>query len=139
MSKLGILVGIAALALASPALARGPHGGGGGGMYDPKTVETLSGEVTAVDTIAHGGRSGGVHLTVKTDRETIGVHLGPAWYLDKHTPHIAKGDAIDVEGSRVTYDGKPAIIAREVKKGGETLTLRNTAGIPAWAGHGGRP
>ena len=138
-TKLAILVGIATLGFAAPALARGPHGGGGEPKYNPQTVEMLSGEVTVVETVPHGGRSGGVHLTLKTDHETIAVHLGPAWYIDKQKPRIQRGDKIDVEGSRVTYDTKPAIIARQVKKGAETLTLRNAAGVPAWAGHGGRP
>ena len=46
-------------------------------MYDPKTVETISGEVTSVDRITPAkGMSGGVHMNVKTDNETISVHLG---------------------------------------------------------------
>jgi len=35
---------------------------------------------------------------------------------------------------RVAFDGKPAIIAAEVKKGDSTLVLRDSAGIPPWAG-----
>jgi hypothetical protein len=45
-----------------------------------------------------------------------------------------KGDKIEVKGSRVTISGKPAIIAAEVKKGDTILVLRDSAGIPAWAG-----
>jgi hypothetical protein len=78
-----------------------------------------------------------VHLTLKTDKETIGVHLGPASYVDKQKVHVARGDKIEVEGSRVTYEGKPAIVARQIKKGEETLTLRDASGVPAWAGRGG--
>jgi hypothetical protein len=138
MTKLGVLViGVAALGLsAAPAAAQQP-GPRGGRRYDPRTVETLSGEVTSVEHIAAGkGRSGGVHLVLKTDRETVPVHLGPAWYVEKQKPRIERGDKIEVEGSRVSYEGKPAVIARQVKKGGETLTLRDAAGVPVWAGQG---
>jgi hypothetical protein len=40
-------------------------------------------------------------------------------------------------GSRITYEGKPAIIAAEVKKGDEVLRLRDEKGIPVWAGRRG--
>jgi hypothetical protein len=46
-------------------------------------------------------------------------------------------DHVEVEGSRISFEGKPAIIARQVKKGGAMLILRNEEGIPAWAGRGG--
>ena len=70
---------------------------------------------------------------LQTDKETIAVHLGPAWYIDKQTPKIETNDTITVTGSRVTIDGKPAIIAAQVKKGNEVLKLRDENGIPAWS------
>jgi hypothetical protein len=109
--------------------------------YDPKTVETIQGKVLSVEkTTPAQGRGYGVHLVLQTDKETISVHLGPAWYLDKQTPHIEANDTITVTGSRVTIDGKPAIIAAQVKKGNEILKLRDENGIPAWrrAGRGNR-
>ena len=104
-------------------------------MYDPKTVETVSGEVVSVNRTPFGRRGAmGVHLTLKTDKETIPVHLGPARYVDQQGITLAAKDKIEVTGSRITFQGQPAIIAREVKKGGQVLTLRDAAGIPAWAG-----
>ena len=75
---------------------------------------------------------------LQTDKETIAVHLGPSWYIDKQTPKIETNGTITVTGSRVTVDGKPAIIAAQVKKGNEILKLRDENGIPAWrrAGRG---
>ena len=80
------------------------------------------------------GMNSGVHVILKTDKETISVHLGPEWYVERLDTKIEKGDKVDVKGSRVTFAGKPAIIAAEVKKGENTLVLRDSAGIPAWAG-----
>jgi hypothetical protein len=34
------------------------------------------------------------------------------------------------EGSRITFEGKHIIIAAEVKKGDETLVLRDASGFP---------
>jgi len=80
------------------------------------------------------GMYAAVTLAVKTDKETIAVHLGPEWYIGRLDAKIAKGDTVEVRGSRVTFDDKPAIIAAEVKKGDNVLALRDSAGIPVWSG-----
>ncbi len=122
---------------------RGGRGWGPGSpygrMYDTNTVETIKGEVVSVDRFTpRRGMSSGVHLQVKTTTETISVHLGPSWYLDSQEPKIAAKDNIEVKGSRITFDGKPAIIAAEVTKGDKILKLRDENGFPAWAGGRGR-
>ena len=104
-------------------------------MYDPKTVETFSGEVVTVDKIAPmKGMHHGIHLTVKTAKETISVHLGPEWFIENQDVKIAAKDRLEFKGSRVTFEGKPVIIAAEVKKGDEILRLRDENGFPVWAG-----
>ena len=106
-----------------------------GKMYDPKTVETVSGEVISVDKITPvKGMSYGVHLTVKTDKETISVHMGPGWFIENQDIKIEPKDNVEVKGSRITFEGKPAIIAAEVKKGDEMLKLRDENGFPVWSG-----
>lgn len=136
------------LCAASGSFAQGAMGcgpGRGGDMYNPKTVETVSGEVVRVEEVhskgwgqgrGRGGGGYGVHLILKSDQEEIAVHLGPSWYLDKHGPSIAPGNRIEVRGSRITFQGKPAIIAAEVKKGDQSLKLRDDDGLPAWRGQG---
>jgi len=111
--------------------ASGPYGR----IYDPKTVETVSGLVTGVEkfTPARGG-SAGVHLQLKTDKGTISVHLGPSWYLENQEAQVEAKDKIEVTGSRITLDGKDVLIAAEVKKGDGVLKLRDENGIPLWAG-----
>ncbi len=118
---------------------RGSGGWGAGAqynrLYDPKTVETVSGEVVTVDKITPmKGMHYGVHLTLKTAKETISVHMGPGWYIENQDVKIVPKDKIEVKGSRVTFEGKPAIIAAEIKKGEETLKLRDENGFPLWAG-----
>lgn len=105
------------------------------GLFNPKTVETSRGQVVAVDTfsIGHGGRPG-LHLKLKRSKDTIAVHLGPVWYLENQDASFATNDSVTVTGSKVTFDGKPAIIASEVAKGPEVLTLRDPKGMPFWSG-----
>ncbi|MGB9712719.1 MAG: DNA-binding protein [Dissulfurimicrobium sp.] len=120
-----------------------PKGGGGwcssgthyASMYNPQTVETISGEVVAVDKIMpQKGMSYGIQLIVKTNKETIPVHLGPGWFIENQSIKIAPKDKVEVKGSRVTFEGKPTIIASEVKRGDDVLTLRDTNGFPVWNG-----
>jgi hypothetical protein len=104
-------------------------------MYDAKTVETISGEIVKVDAITpRKGMSDGVHITVKTGKEEIPVHLGPAYFIENQDVKIVPKDTVEVKGSRITFNGKPAIIAAEVKKGDEVLKLRDDAGVPVWSG-----
>ena len=104
-------------------------------MYNPKTVETVSGTVESVDKITPmKGMHYGVHLMLKTDKETISVHLGPGWYIERLDTKIENGDKIQVKGSRVTMMGKPVVIAAELKKGDTVLKLRDENGIPVWSG-----
>jgi hypothetical protein len=118
------------------------RGGGGWGpgtayaqLYNPQTVETISGEVIAVDRITPmSGMAYGVHLRVKTDKETISVHLGPGWYIENQDAKILPKDKITVKGSRITFEGKPAIIAATVTKGDDVMELRDARGFPAWSG-----
>jgi len=136
------LVGLVSAAESFAQQGAGRQGSGGWGtgspyarLYDAKTVETVSGEIVSVDKLTPmKGMSGGVHLQLKTEKDTVSVHLGPSWFIENQDVKIEPKDKIEVRGSRVTFDGKPAIIAAEVKKGDEVLKLRDENGVPIWAG-----
>ena len=83
-------------------------------MYDPKTVETISGEITVVDRITPAkGMSGGVHMNVKTDKETISVHLGPGFYIENQDVKLQAKDKVEVKGSRITFATNPRLLRRK--------------------------
>lgn len=111
-------------------------GTGYGRMYDPKTVATVQGEVVSVETfVPNKGMSPGIHVTIKTAKEnSLSVHLGPEWYISGQDTMIAPGDNVEVTGSRITFGGKPAMIAARITKGTEVLLLRDEDGSPVWAG-----
>ena len=118
---------------------RGSGGWGAGGayqrMYNTATVETITGTVETVDRVTPlKGMNYGIHLLVKTEKGDVSVHLGPSWYIERLDTKITTGDAVEVKGSRVTFNGKPAIIAAEMKKGETVLKLRDDNGMPVWAG-----
>ena len=132
------LVLILALSMACGSENQGGVGPGAGvgydRMYDPKTVATVSGEVVSVDKITEGGASYGVSLTLRTGQGSILVYLGPGWFIEKQDLTFASKDQVEITGSQITSQGKPAIIAAQVQKGDKSLKLRDSAGIPAWVG-----
>mgnify|MGYP000045645750 CR=1 FL=1 len=142
----GILAALALtamLALPEGHSQRGKSGSGLGykgeyqGKYDPQTVTTVKGVVETVEQMAPAsGISYGIHLVLKTDSKTLSVHLGPAWFIDRQNIRIEEGDTIEVKGSKITYEGKPTIIAAEVKKANTVLKLRDKNGFPVWVGTG---
>jgi hypothetical protein len=140
-----VLVFAGLVGAVSLAVAQGGGGGWGPGspygrLYDPKTVETVAGEIAKIEKVVPiRGMHQGVHLLLKTKApEPLAVHLGPDWYVEKQAITFKEGDKIQVRGSRITFDGKPAIIAAEVTKDGKTLQLRDANGVPVWAGWRGR-
>lgn len=119
-------------------LGRGKGGWGPesayGRMFDVKTVQTLTGEIVKIERITpKKGMQQGVHLQLKTDTETLSVHLGPAWYIDNQELQLVKGEKIEVKGSRVSIEEKSTIIAAEVRRGDDVLKLRDETGRPFWA------
>lgn len=135
-----------ALLAASPLFAqrRGTTGQQMPRIYDTKTETTLTGTVEEVKTVTGmmdgGGRMGGqgTHLMLKTAKETIEVHLGPSAFLKEKNVEIAKGDGVEVLGSRVKIGPSDALIAREIRKGETSWTLRDANGRPLWARMGRR-
>jgi len=73
-------------------------------------------------------------VVLKTEKEEVSVILGPQWYLENQDVKIEPKDKVEIKGSRVTIQGKPALVAAEVKKGEETLRLRDESGVPVWSG-----
>ena len=137
---MGCLVLLATNSWAQPDGGPGGRGGGihYGTMWEPKTVETLSGEVVAVEKYVpgRGGTSYGLRLSLKTEKETIPVFLGPARYIEEQRIKFASNDKLEVKGSKMSIQGQPTLIAAEVKKGDQVLKLRNADGVPFWLNQG---
>ena len=132
-----VLIGLLCLLLTGPAgvLAQGDGSGGPPAQYNLKTVETVSGMVVAApQPTPKGGLPTRAQLTLKTPKETLTVYLGPGWYVEKQGMKIAALDQVQVTGSRIMIQGKPALIAKEIRKGSQVLKLRNEQGQPLWRG-----
>jgi hypothetical protein len=116
------------------AFGQGPHGYGKGMKmpnYNSATEGTFNGTIESVTEIDHYGCYGkGLHANLKTESGVFELHIGPASFAEKEGLTLAKGDQVEVVGSKATQ----TIIVRTIKKGDKTFTLRNAQGKPLWGG-----
>jgi len=132
------LVSMAAIAVLQAQQHKGP-----GMMYNPATESTIKGTIENLDQGSQGmmmkmGMGMGTHLTVKTAEGDKQVMLGPSQFISDKGFAFAKGDQVEITGSKVTMGGNEYVVAREVLKDGKTLTLRDKTGKPEWSGTGGK-
>jgi hypothetical protein len=127
----------AVLALATAATAQGPkHACGPQGMaqYDAGAEVTLKGTVASVE--RHRCpmmEREGLHLVLDTEAGSREVHLGPADFVAGLDFAFGAGDQVEVVGSPASCGGKEGLAAREVRKDGRALVLRDATGAPKWA------
>ena len=102
-------------------------------LYDPSTETTVKGTVSKVATVTGRAGCNGIHLSLQSEDKTWDVHVGPAAYSNQKGFPFSIGDQLEVTGSQVQFNGADALIAREITRGGEVLTLRDKQGVPRWS------
>lgn len=107
--------------------------GRGARHYDPSTEATVQGTVSTVTEIPGNRGWNGIHLSLQAANGTYEVHVGPSAYVSQRGFTFLKGDRIEVTGSVVALNGANSLIAREIKKDGKVLSLRDKQGFPAWS------
>ena len=106
--------------------------------YDKAHEQTMSGKVVEIKAktqcLAEGaGLAGpGLHLILETGTGIQEVHVGPTNFVAEKGFVFAKGDQIDVTGAPCHEICGGAFLAREIKRGDKTLTLRDIEGRPVW-------
>jgi hypothetical protein len=100
--------------------------------YDPATVIEASATVTDLRETPRGGPLAGVHLTVRTDKETLDAYVSPSDFLKDIGLSFAKGERIQIVGSKVKFGDGSVVLLRELSKQGSTLYLRDKNGTPNW-------
>ena len=100
-----------------------------GEMFDPKSVQTVTGEILKIEYAA------GTRLILYTDeKKPVLVTLGPTDYLTGQGSVLKPGDKITVTGSKVIVDDTPYFIATKVLDKNKELKLRDKDGQPVWLG-----
>jgi DNA/RNA endonuclease YhcR with UshA esterase domain len=102
--------------------------------YDPATEATFEGTVQEVrdrECPMSGGM--GSHLILKlSDGKTIEVHLATTKFVKTYDLVFKQGDKVSVLGTKVQFEGKETIFARQITRGTETTVFRDKAGKPIW-------
>jgi hypothetical protein len=98
--------------------------------YDPAAEVTVRGVVTEMHESKVATDHPGLHLVLKTETESVEVHACPVRFLSELEFTIDRGDKLTVLGSRPT--GAAVIVAREIRKGQESLIVRDAKGAPNW-------
>ncbi len=99
--------------------------------YDLATEATLKGSIDEVKEIT-SAKGPSLHLMVKSGTQVIEVYLCPNAFLQELQLNFTKGDEVTVVGSKVKVDDAEVMLAKEVTRGNETLTLRDKKGNPVW-------
>ena len=97
-------------------------------------LETVVGEVMSIDTVTPlRDMASGIKFVMKTEREEIDIHLGPAWFILYQDMILqVKDKNIEVRGCRTMINGKPVIMATVLVRREKVLLLRDKDGIPYW-------
>ena len=74
----------------------------------------------------------GAHITVATISGTIEVHLAPVSFLKQYEIVINKGDRVEIQGAKILFENKPALLAKLVAIDRTTYAFRDPAGNPLW-------
>ena len=102
-------------------------------LFNPRTVDTVSGEVLRVErAFAGSGKDYCVHALLKTPKGQVTTILAPQGFMKEKGLTIAPKDRVTVTGSLISVLGKPFLLAMEVQ-GDRTMKFREGNGRPVWA------
>jgi hypothetical protein len=100
--------------------------------YDLHSETSIKGTVDELKLPANAGAKDFAQLMVKNGAEIVDVYLCPKSFLDDMGVSFTKGNEVTVTGSQVKQAGTDIVLAREVVKGDDRLTLRDDKGVPVW-------
>ena len=100
--------------------------------YDVAKVIDVDATVMDLREVPRNNPLSGLHLTVKIESDTMDVFLGPVDFLKSFEITFAKGDKLEIIGSKVKFGGAHIVLARQVRRDETTLYLRDAKGKPHW-------
>jgi hypothetical protein len=106
--------------------------------YDTTTETTIKVTVAELKLVPPTGGKPIAYLVSKADpdkekdKDALQIFLCPKSFLDQMGIEFKANEAVEIKGSKVKQGGADLILAREMVKGGETLTFRFPDGKPAW-------
>jgi DNA/RNA endonuclease YhcR with UshA esterase domain len=128
-----IIVAIAVLVLLFSVNPRPVSSGQASLKYDSMAEVAVAGVVEDVQVFPCSLSEGlGTHLALRTQSGMLVVHVAPTAFLMSHEFAIAKGDQVEIVGSKKHYRGADALIARTITRRDKTFIFRRPDGKPLW-------
>ncbi|MCE5325971.1 MAG: PRC-barrel domain-containing protein [Planctomycetaceae bacterium] len=103
-------------------------------QFSADKISTITGTIDSVSTFRPAANATpGERLRIQgEDGKAYIVQLGPRSFVDAKGLNLASGDKISVTGSHVEMEGRMVVMATELRKGDQTLQLRDRQGKPLW-------
>ncbi len=138
-----LLVLMTVRAESEPSAAKQTSGAWGTGgryqeLYEKGTRATFEGKVLRTeDLMPLNAVEPGLQLRLRGEKGEMGVHVGPKWFVMERDLLFTKGEPVVVVGVTIRWEGKPAIVAQEIRWRDRKVILRELTGAPVWAGSAG--
>jgi hypothetical protein len=72
----------------------------------------------------------GAHISLQTGSGTIEVHAGNAKLIQASNLSLQAGDSVSITGETVTFGNSSVFVARIIRKGSQSVTVRSKNGVP---------
>ena len=99
--------------------------------YDAAKEVKIKGTIEDIQEVEMG-KEKHILLILKAADQSYDVCVCPPAFLKEFEMTFEKGQELNVVGAKATVGDKPVILAREVVRGNNTLTLRDKQGGPVW-------
>jgi len=130
ISKALLVIASCMLWMAGNVLAQS---GAAGPKYDATKEVKIKGVIEDMKDVPGSGE--GTHLMVRTkDQQLVTIHVAPPDVMKDFELVYNKGDEIEVLGCKLEGGTPNEILAKEIVKGRDTITLRDKKGKAVWAG-----
>jgi len=102
-----------------------------GPVRAPGQLISISGEILKLENL-DASPDAQVRAILAVGKEQVLVRLGPASFVLQQGVLLAPRDRVIVEGSLATADGAQGLVAVEILRKKDKLTLRDSNGAPLW-------
>jgi hypothetical protein len=126
-----LIAGVLTIVLATASLGYSQKPAAQVPNYDPATEATLKGTIGEIKQIQFG-KDTHVDLVMQSGSDMYEIAVCPPDIFKELIVSLATGDEVQVVGSKVVFAEKPFVMARQIVRGNETLSLRDKKGSPVW-------
>jgi hypothetical protein len=100
-----------------------------GAAYDMARESVISGKIVQYSS-ASPTPPLGAHISLQTGSGTMEVHAGNTKLIQASHLSLQAGDSVSITGETVTFGNSSVFVARIIRKGSQSVTVRSKNGVP---------